>query len=55
MENSLIDEKNIRAKPPRQAYLFFPNGEDIIEIDNKIIKNSQRKVFDISEEQYLDF
>jgi hypothetical protein len=55
MDNSLVENKNIRAKPPGKAYLYFPKGNEIIEINHNNIKHSIRKVFDIAEENYTDF
>jgi hypothetical protein len=55
MENSLVDEKNKRAKPPRNAYLYFPKGNDIIEINKNEIRHTIRKVFDLPEENYTEF
>ena len=34
-----------KCKPPKEAYLYFPKGEDIIVINNKKPESSYRKIY----------
>ena len=34
-----------KGLPPKEAYYFFPKGEEIITIDYKKPENSSRKIF----------
>ena len=46
-------EKNKLARPPQQAYLFFPTGLELITFDEKNPNKIFRKIFDNVE--YNDF
>jgi hypothetical protein len=49
--NNLTDRIN-QSKPPKNAYLYFPKGNDVIEVVTKDYKKSKRKIFDIPELEY---
>ena len=34
-----------KSLPPKEAYYYFPKGDDIITIDYKKYENSSRKIF----------
>jgi hypothetical protein len=44
-------ERHIKSAPPREAYLFFPKGSDVIDYDEKTLKNTRRKIFEIKTEE----
>lgn len=39
-------EKNIISRPPSEAYLYFPSGDELIIADEKKLFKFQRKIFD---------
>ena len=51
---SLSTERHIKARPPKQAYLYFPKGNDIVEIDIKNPFKTLRRVFDFGK-NYTSF
>ena len=34
-----------KCKPPKEAYFYFPKGEEIIELNRKKLNNSYRKIY----------
>jgi hypothetical protein len=49
-----ITERHKNARPPYDAYLYIPNHDEVIEINDEDSK-SRRKIFDIPEENYTTF
>jgi hypothetical protein len=47
-------ERQLKARPPKEAYLFFPKGKDLVEIDNKNPFKTLRRVFEY-EKNYTSF
>jgi len=47
-------ERHIKARPPKEAYLYFPKGKGIVEIDNKNPFKTLRRVFEY-EKNYTSF
>jgi len=39
-------ERHIKAKPPKEAYFYFPKGNDIVEYDEKTPTKTTRRVFE---------
>jgi len=59
---SLNTENHLRAKPPKQSYLYFPSEYEMVEFDNKNPKKILRRIFeggikfnDFEEENFINF
>jgi hypothetical protein len=56
--NEFIDlttERHIKAKPPREAFLYIPKQWEKIDLNEDEPKKSMRRVFDLPEEEYTNF
>ena len=59
---ALNTENHLRAKPPKQSYLYFPSEYEMVEFDNKNPKKILRRIFeggvkfnDFEEENFINF
>ena len=45
LKDPKLYELFLRSLPPKEAYYYFPKGDDVITIDHKNPENSSRKIF----------
>ena len=45
LKDPLLKELFEKCKPPKEAYFYFPKGEEIIELNRKKPENSYRKIY----------
>lgn len=52
--NDIGTERHLNAKPPKEAYFYFPSQKEMVEYDPKIKEKTYRKIFE-NKVPYLDF